>query len=70
MGDFPAGDCGTAFIEDDLYKDMNNPTTKKGSVNDLTGIVILAGDDKNGHYYAHNVMGKPASRCRCRNPWS
>ncbi|MDX1415485.1 MAG: Calx-beta domain-containing protein [Candidatus Promineifilaceae bacterium] len=59
MGNFPAGDCGTEFIEDDFYKDFNNATSMKRNASDLTGIVVLAGDDKNGQFYGHNVMGNP-----------
>ena len=61
MGDFPAGDCGTTFIEDkaNIYKNINDATSMKGNVNDLTGIVILAADDINNQVYVHNVMGDP-----------
>ena len=38
---------------------MNNATSRKGNATDLTGIVILAGDDQNGKYYGHNTMGDP-----------
>ena len=59
MGDFAAGDCGIEFIEDDIYKNINNATSMKGNVSGLTGIVILAADEANGQYYAHNTMGNP-----------
>ncbi len=59
MGNFQNGDCGIKFIEDDIYKDMNNPTSMKRNASSLTGIVVLASDDKNGKYYAHNVLGDP-----------
>lgn len=59
MGDFETGDCGIEFIEDDFYKDINNATSMKGNVSNLTGLVILAADDKNGQFYAHNTMGDP-----------
>ncbi|MDX1412844.1 MAG: Calx-beta domain-containing protein [Candidatus Promineifilaceae bacterium] len=59
MGDFPTGDCGADFIEDDILKDVNNATSQKRNVNATTGIVILAADDKNGKYYVHNTIGDP-----------
>jgi len=68
MGDFlPLQDglninnCGITFIKDkeDEYKNINNATSMKGNVSALTGIVVLAADDKNGQYYAHNTMGNP-----------
>jgi hypothetical protein len=59
MGDFPAGDCGTSFIEDNtLYKDIDNATSMKANASDTTGIVVLAGDDTQ-HYYVHGTMGTP-----------
>ncbi len=58
-GDFPAGDCGVTFIEDDVIKNFNNATSMKRNVNATTGIVVLAGDDANGKLYGHNVMGNP-----------
>jgi hypothetical protein len=59
MGDFAVGDCGIEFMEDDFYKDINNATSMKGNVSALTGIVVLAADETNGQFYAHNTMGDP-----------
>ena len=58
---FPAGDCGTPFIEDDVLNMIDNATSAKHTVNSTTGIVIVASDDVNGQYYVHNVLGNPPS---------
>ena len=56
---FPAGDCGTSFIEDSVLDKIDNATSAKQNLNATTGIVVLASDDVNGQYYVHNVLGDP-----------
>lgn len=58
MGDFPAGNCGTPFIQDSTYTNIDNPTSTKQNVNNGTGIVVLASDDVNGKVYVHNIIQK------------
>ena len=58
MGDFSAGNCGTPFIWDSTYKNIDNATSTKQNVNNVTGIVVLASDDYNGQVYVHNIIGK------------
>jgi hypothetical protein len=68
MGDFPAMNCGTKFIEDGTYDKINNPTSTKQNVNSTTGLVVLASDDDNGWFYVHNVMGDPPPVVTARSP--
>ena len=68
MGDFPAGDCGTAFIEDSTYNKINNPTSFKRNVSSATGLVVMASDDSNGRFYVHNVLGNPPPVVTARGP--
>lgn len=76
MGNFPVGDCGTAFIEDDTYQRINNATTTKQNVNKTTGLVVLASDDdaptntQLSRVYVHNVLGNPPPVLTARGPLS
>jgi hypothetical protein len=56
MGDFPAGNCGTPFIEDTTYDKVDNATSSKHNATDASGIVVLASDDVNGQVYVHNII--------------
>ena len=56
MGHFPAGNCGTPFIADSTYVNIDNTTSTKQNVNNATGIVVLASDDVNGKVYVHNII--------------
>jgi hypothetical protein len=68
MGNFPnLNDCGTDFLEDDLYDNIDNATSTKQNVNSTTGIVILAADD-NGDVYVHNTLGNPPPVITSRSP--
>jgi hypothetical protein len=69
MGDFPnLTDCGTDFLEDDIYDNIDNTTSTKQNVNATTGIVILASDEDNGEVYVHNVLGNPPPVITSRSP--
>jgi hypothetical protein len=63
---FPVGNCedigtggATEFIADSNYSNINHATSTKQNLNNITGLVVLASDDPNGHVYVHNVMGNP-----------
>jgi hypothetical protein len=56
---FAEGNCGTTFIDDAVYDNFNSATSSKQNVNNTTGIAVLASDDLNGDFYAHNVIGDP-----------
>lgn len=60
MGHFPAGNCGTPFIADSTYVNIDNATSTKQNVNNATGIVVLASDDVNGKVYVHNFIENTA----------
>ncbi|HEX6384464.1 MAG TPA: Calx-beta domain-containing protein [Anaerolineae bacterium] len=68
MGNFPAGDCGTPFIEDLQISSINHATSTKQNVNSTTGIVVLASDDINGNVYVYNLMGDPPPVVSNRSP--
>lgn len=75
MGNFPGyltQDCGITFIEDGIYKSINDPTTMKQSATKTTGIVVLASDQTSGtvpaNVYVHNVMGNPPPVVTGRSP--
>lgn len=74
LGNFPVGDCGTAFIEDDTYQRINNATTTKQNINKTTGLVVLASDDvaptntQMSRVYVHNVLGNPPPVLTARGP--
>jgi len=69
---FPAGNCGTHFIESTTYTNIDNATTSKHNVNSTTGLVVLASNfdplapDLN--YYVHNVLGDPPPVVTARGP--
>ena len=73
MGDFPAGDCGTPFIEDLQISKVDNATSTKQNVNDTTGIAVLAANsapitDTANLLYVHNVLGDPPPVVTNRSP--
>ncbi|MDQ1664368.1 MAG: serralysin, partial [Actinomycetota bacterium] len=51
---------GTPFISNTVNANLNNPTSTKQAVNQSSGLVVLAGDDRT-HTYMHNVLGLPAA---------
>ncbi|MEM7114357.1 MAG: Calx-beta domain-containing protein [Chloroflexota bacterium] len=56
---------GTPFIASTTYKDINDPTSTKQSVNASTGLVVLANDDRE-KVYVHNCIdlgGTPSGLC-------
>ncbi len=55
---FPTG-LGTPFMESSNDTNINNATSKKGSVDGTTGLVVLASDVTTGNYW-HNTLGMPA----------
>ena len=62
LGDFPGGNCGTPFLVDatGVYTTFRDPSSTKQTVNQLTGLVVLAAD-VNQRTYAHNGLDlKPA----------
>ena len=65
---FPSGNCGTSFIDDGVYDQVNNPTSAKHNMNSTTGIVVLAADDDNGGVYVHNFLGNPPPVVTDRSP--
>jgi hypothetical protein len=52
--DFPVGD-GSPFIRRGRSAALNNPTSTKQNVDAMTGILVLASDDKI-NYYMHNSL--------------
>lgn len=74
LGEFPVGDCGTAFIEDDIYQNINDATTMKQNMNKTTGLVILASDamvtgtTAVNQVYVHNALGNPPPVMTARGP--
>lgn len=74
MGNFPVGDCGDSFIEDNIYERINDASTTKQNVNKTTGFVVLASDNsiptstQVSHVYVHNVMGNPPPVVTARGP--
>jgi hypothetical protein len=65
---FLPGDCGTKFVDDATYDNLNSPTVSKSNVDITTGIVGLASDDMNGEVYVHNVIGDPPPVVTVRSP--
>lgn len=74
LGEFPVGDCGASFIEDDIYQNINDATIMKQNMNKTTGLVILASDDvapatpQMSRVYVHNTMGNPPPVLTARGP--
>ncbi len=64
---FAPGNCGTDFIADNTYNDIDNATSTKQNVNATTGLVVLATDD-GPKVYVHNVMGDPPPVITLRSP--
>lgn len=56
------------FIRSTVYTNIDNATTTKQNINNNTGLVVLASDDKNGHNYLHNTLGNPLPIITHRNP--
>lgn len=67
---FPQENCLDAFdlqvdglldapimIGDSTYDQFNNATSSKRNVTNGSGIVVLASDDENGHFYGHGLLG-------------
>ncbi len=66
---FPPGNCGTDFIQDGVYDQIDNATTTKQNVISTTGIVVLASDDVfTPSVYVHNVLGNPPPIVTDRSP--
>ena len=51
---FPSG-RGEAFIKDNSYDTINNPSSTKQCINNTTGLLVLA-SDKSAKYYFHNYL--------------
>ncbi len=51
---FPAG-LGTPFIRDAVSANMNNATSTKQNVTDVTGLAVLATDTVTGYYWHNNA---------------
>lgn len=47
----------TIVIGDSTYDLFNNATSSKRNVTNASGIVVLASDDDNGHFYGHGTIG-------------
>jgi len=72
MPQFPVQDCGISFIEDNVYKFINDATSTKQNANGYTGIVVLASDTTTTTVpvgtYVHNVIGNPPPVVTARAP--
>ncbi|HEX9017239.1 MAG TPA: discoidin domain-containing protein, partial [Chloroflexota bacterium] len=56
---FPSGQ-GTVFMQSSTDTNINNATSKKGSVNSQTGLLVLASDLSTGNYW-HNSINLAAT---------
>ncbi len=72
MSQFPVQDCGTSFIEDNVYTTINDATSMRQNANKYTGIAVLASDTTSSTVpvgsYVHNVMGNPPPVVTTRSP--
>ncbi len=72
MSQFPVKDCGTSFIEDNVYTTINDATSMRQNANKYTGIAVLASDTTSSTVpvgsYVHNVMGNPPPVVTTRSP--
>jgi hypothetical protein len=60
---FPQVPCGMninpsapILIGDNTYDRINNASSTKQNINNLSGLTVLASDDTNGFVYVHNVL--------------
>jgi hypothetical protein len=60
---FPSGP-GDPFIESATYTSINDPTTTKQTVNNSTGIVVMASDART-RYYFHNCIKLSGASTNC-----
>jgi hypothetical protein len=60
---FPSGP-GDPFIESGTYTGINDPTTTKQTVNNTTGVVVMASDAQ-ARYYFHNCIELSGASTTC-----
>lgn len=62
-----APNIGTPFIQDTVYKNINDPTSTKQNVNSTTGLVVLA-SDASKRTYLHNCLSLSNQNSGCSAP--